>query len=186
MKAEHRRAIADLRTSKREALAECERVLTEVQQELLVRDEASGEIERRILEVIEEAVRQKAGGAGIAGLRRPPLETIDQGAAEEAHREHTTPLQGGLTHVVSETQEVLTGVEPLHEAFDAADVAFVRQLIGLDEPAPKAPDPDPEDPVFDTEDDAFVRRLIEGTHGAADDEPLQDLFETPPSPVEDS
>jgi hypothetical protein len=88
--------------------------------------------------------------------------------------------------VSEETQEVLTGVEPLHEAFDAADVAFVRQLIGLDEPAPKAPDPDPEDPVFDTEDDAFVRRLIEGTHVAADDEPLQDLFETPPSPVEDS
>jgi len=188
MTAEHRRAIADLRTSKREVLVECERVLTAVQQELLVRDEASAEIERRILEALGEAVRQKTSGAGIARLARPPVETIVQGAAEEAHREHTTALQGGLTHVVSETQEVWTGDEPLPEAFDAGDVAYVRQLIGFDEPAPKAPDPDPdsEKPVFDAEDDAFVRRLIEGTHVAADDEPLQDLLETPPSPVEDS
>jgi len=190
MKAEYGRAIADLRTSKREVLVECERVLTAVQQELLVRDEATAEIERRILEALGEAVRQKTGGAGIARLARPPVETIVQGAAEEPHREHTTALQGGLTPLVSETQEVRTGDEPLPEAFDAGDVAYVRQLIGFDEPAPKAPDPDPdpdsEKPVFDAEDDAFVRRLIEGTDVAADDEPLQDLLETPPSPVEDS
>jgi hypothetical protein len=86
--------------------------------------------------------------------------------------------------VVSETQTILTDVEPLHEVFDAADETFLCQLMGIDEPAPKATDRT--DPVFDAADDAFVRRLIEGTHAAADGEPLQELPETPPSPPEDS
>src|SRR5439155_23992209 len=107
MRAEHHQALADLETSKREALAERERVLT---------------------------------------------------------------IQ---TRVVSETQTVLTDVEPLHEVFDAADQTFVRQLVGIDEPAPKATDDT--DPVFDREDDAFVRSLIEGNHAAADGEALQEL-----------
>ena len=178
MSAEHRRAIADLQTSKREALAECERVLTEIQQELLVRDEVSAEIERRLLEVIaeierrlleviDEAVRQKVGGERLAGLERPPIETIDEAAAEEAHCEINTDLQVGLTQVVSETQTMLTDVEPLREVFDAADEAFVCQLIGIDEPAPKATDR--KDPVFDAEDDAFVRRLMRELGGSCPD-----------------
>jgi DNA repair exonuclease SbcCD ATPase subunit len=166
--AEHRSAIADLETGRRQALAECERVLTEVQQELRVRDQVSAEIERRLLEVIARAVRR---------------ETIDEAAREEAHRARTTDLRAELTQVASETPAVLTDVEPLYEVFDAADETFVSQLIRIDKPAPQAADR--KAPVFDAEDDAFVRGLIESNHAAADGEPTQELPDMPPSLRED-
>jgi hypothetical protein len=145
----HRRAISDLLTSKRDALVEWERVLTGIQQALLATDQASAEIERRILEVIDEAARQKAA-ARLAALERPPIvETINEAATDTAGRtpvvtkEHTVPTDVGM--------------------FDAADATFVRHLIeGIDQSAPKAADR--EDPVFDAEDDSFVRGLIDRNH----------------------
>ena len=70
MSAEHHRALADLQASKREAVAECERVLTEVQQALLVRDGPRLEIERRLIDGINEGGRRKADGERLASLQR--------------------------------------------------------------------------------------------------------------------
>ena len=97
MSTEHRRAIADLEASKIEALAECERVLTEIQQALLVRDGFGVEIERRLIDGMDQAAREKANSERIAGL------------------------QAGLTLAVSEMQTVLAHGEPRPERFEAED-----------------------------------------------------------------
>jgi hypothetical protein len=90
MGAEHRRAMADLQVSKREAVAECERVLTEVQHALLVRSGSRMDIERRLIDGIDEAARKNADG-----------ECVD--------------LQGVLTLAFSEMQSVLNDGTALND-----------------------------------------------------------------------
>jgi hypothetical protein len=149
MGAEHRRAIADLQVSKREAVAECERVMTEVQQALLVRDGSRLEIERRLVDGIDEGARKKADGERLAGLKGGltlavsemqavindrEVETIDKAAAEAADYKLLSDVQAGLKRAVSETPTVID-LDPLRELFDDADDAFVRHLLqGIREP----------------------------------------------------
>jgi len=97
MSAEHRRAIADLETSKGEALNECERLLTEIQQALLIRDGSGAELQRRLIKGIDEAARQKA------------------------HRERLEGLQEELKEAVSQMQAVLASDAPLQERPAAED-----------------------------------------------------------------
>ena len=101
MSAEHRRAIADLQTSKGEALAECERLLTEIHQALLFRD-------------------------GLAGVERRLIDTIDETEREKVGRERLAELQGGLTLAISEMQTVLAHDDALQERLEADD-ASVRE-----------------------------------------------------------
>ena len=105
MAAEYRRALADLQVSKREAVAECERVLTEVQQALLVRDGPRFDIERRLIDGIDEGVREKADGERVASLQR------------------------GLTLAFSEMQAVLKDGEALNEPLEAEHDDLERPTI---------------------------------------------------------
>jgi hypothetical protein len=193
MRAEHHQALADLETGKRQALAGLRAQLAQTTAE------QSGLAAR-----VEELERERDHMIGEHHQALADLEISKREALAERERV-LTEVQ---TPVVSETQTVLTDVEPLHELFDAADATFVRQLVGIDEPAPKATDGKDavlgkdtvlgkdavlgedavfdKDAVFDSEDDAFVRSLIEGTHAAADGEPRLERPETPPSRREDS
>jgi len=101
MSAEHRRALADLQTSKGEALAECERLLTEIHQALLFRD-------------------------GLAGVERRLIDTIDETEREKVARERLAELQGGLTLAISEMQTVLAHDDALPERLEPDD-ASVRE-----------------------------------------------------------
>ena len=192
MGAEHRRAIADLQVSKREAVAECERVLTEVQQALLARDR-SLEIERRLIDGIDEGARKKADGERLAAL------------------------QGGLTLAFSKIQAVLKDGEGLNKPVEAEHNELERPTIEtIDKPVVEAADngrlgdeqvagtqtvADPLSELFDDADDAFVRHLLEesrepplpGSHTdptvgsaqpvsdmqtvTADDQPEHDVFD---------
>ena len=117
MSAEHRRAIADLQTSKAEALAEAEGLLTEIHQALF-RD-------------------------GLAGVERRLIDTIDDTERETADLERLAELQGGLTQAISEMQTVLAPDDALQEPFEADD-ASVREraertqdeaIVGIKPPA---------------------------------------------------
>jgi hypothetical protein len=162
MDAEHRRAIADLQVSKREAVAECERVMIEVQRALLVRDESHLEIERRLVDEIDEGARKKADGERLAALK------------------------GGLTLAISEMQAVLNDGEVSSDPFEAEhDELEPPTIEAIDKPAEEAADYkllhdveaglkravsgtptvidfDPLHELFDDADDAFVRHLLEG------------------------
>jgi hypothetical protein len=193
MAAEHRRTIVDLQVSKQEAVAECERVLTEVQQSLLVRDASRRlEVERRLIDGIDEAPRTKVDGERLASLQR------------------------GLTLAFSRVQAVLKDAptlrEPVkaghdadlsHQPFDDADDAFVHHLLEsagatpLPEklaapntvgpaqtvsgtPAETTGDQSAHD-VFDAQDATFISRLMntpdppQETVDQTDDEPLVEL-----------
>jgi len=163
MGAEYRRAVADLQVSKREAVAECERVLTDVQQALLVRDGSRLEIERRLIEGIDDGVRKTPDGKRLAGLQR------------------------GLTLAFSEMRAVLKDGEALNEPVEtghdelerpsietidkaAADAADSNRLsdveVGLrqavSETQTVGSDFDTLHDPFDDTDEAFVRHLLEG------------------------
>jgi hypothetical protein len=101
MSAEHRGAIADLQASKAEALAECERLLTEIHQSLLFRDGLAG-VERRLIDAIDETQQEKVDGERLA------------------------ELQGGLTLAISKMQTVLAHGDALQEPLEADD-ASVRE-----------------------------------------------------------
>jgi len=215
--AEHRRAIADLQVSKREAMAECERVLTEVQQALLVRDGSRLEIERRLVDAIDEGPPKKADGEIIASLQGGLTLAVSEMQAvfkDEEALERPTGETIDKATAVSETQTVLTDVDPLPELFDGADDAFVRHLLeGMREP------PLPEDPadarvgsaqavserltvtagdqpahdMFDAQDDAFAVHLMEGSPVQAREptdetnaQPPHELPEKEPPAPEDS
>ena len=68
---QHAARLPDLQASKHETVAECERVLTEVQQALLVRGAPRRlEIERRLVDGIDEGPVTKADGERLACLQR--------------------------------------------------------------------------------------------------------------------
>jgi hypothetical protein len=144
MAAEHRRAIADLQASKHEAVAECERVLTEVQQALLVRDASRRlEIERRLIDGIEEGPRTKADGERLATLQRGLTLAFSQMQAvlkdgptlkEPLEAEHDALERPGIETIdkvatAVADDERLEDVDPLHEPFDDVDDAFVHHLL---------------------------------------------------------
>jgi hypothetical protein len=147
----------------REAVAECERVLIEVQQALLVRDGSRVEIERRLIDGIDEGARTKADGERLAGL------------------------QGGLTLALSEMQAVLNDGQALKQPFEAehdglersstetidkatAEKADRKRLtdvgVGLtpvvSEMQTVMTDVEPPHELFGAADDIFVRHLLEG------------------------
>jgi hypothetical protein len=153
---------------RRETVAECERVLIEVQQALLVRDGSRVEIERRLIDGIDEAARKKADGERLAGL------------------------QGRLTSAFSEMQTVLTHGEALQQPFEAEHDRLERPSTEtIDEAAAEradrgrltdvqvAPTPvvsemqtmttdvEPPGALFDDADDTFVRHLLQGTRKPA-------------------
>jgi len=144
--AEHRRTIADLQTSKQNAVAECERVLTEVQQALLVRDASRRlEVERRLVDGIDEAPQIKIDGQRLATLQR------------------------GLTTAFSQVQAVLKGEPAPTQPFAAEQPAPERPAIQTIDKAMPATTDDPlladadlSSEPFDDLDDAFVQQLLEG------------------------
>ncbi|PYR26778.1 MAG: hypothetical protein DMF92_17720 [Acidobacteria bacterium] len=117
MSAEHRRAIADLQTSKAEALAEAEGLLTEIHQALF-KD-------------------------GLAGVERRLIDTIDETERETADLERLAELQGGLTQAISEMQTVLAPDDALQEPFEADDASLRERaertqdeaIVGIKPPA---------------------------------------------------
>jgi hypothetical protein len=179
MGAEYRRAIADLQVSKREAVTECERVLTEVQHALLVRDGPRFDIERRLIEGIDDGVRKKADGERVASLQRgltlafsemqavlkdgealnEPLEAenddLERPTIETIDKAATKAaddereVQVGLRGAVSGTQTTGLDFDPLHDPFED---------VHLHDPF----DDDPVHDPFDDADVAFVRDLLEG------------------------
>jgi hypothetical protein len=133
--------MAEVQASRRETIAECERVLTAIHQKLADQDETSAHIERCILEVLGEAARRKAAHKEVAEAPAP---------APIVSTRNTAPNESA----------------PQHGVFDAADETFVRQLIGEPD-KPQTTGTGREDPVFDAEDDEFVRRLIAQSRDAA-------------------
>jgi hypothetical protein len=151
MAAEHRRAIADLQASKHEAVAECERVLTEVQQALLVRDAPRRlEVERRLIDGIDDGPRTKADGERLASLQRGLTlafsrmqAVLKDGATvtEPLEAEHDALERPGIETIdkaatAAADDERLEDVDPLHEPFDDADDAFVNRLLEGIRPTP--------------------------------------------------
>src|SRR5206468_12001683 len=110
----------------------CERVLIEVQQALLVRDGSRLEIERRLIDGINEGARKKAEG------------------------ERLVSLQGGLTRAFSEMQAALKDGKALGEPFEAEHDELKRPTIETIDKAAAEPE------LFDDADDAFVRHLLKG------------------------
>src|SRR5689334_24993345 len=106
MCADHRRAIAAVQASRRDVLVECERALVRIQQELRLRDQAGAEIERRILDVIEEAKERKASAERVAPPAPPASPAI---AAIDTAAEDAIP------------QQLMDVEAPLPPVFDAAD-----------------------------------------------------------------
>jgi predicted ABC-type ATPase len=109
MSAEHRRAIADLQTSKADALAECEGLLTEIHQALLFRD-------------------------GLAGAERRLIDTIDETEREIVECDHLAELQGSLTLAISDMQTVLAHDSALQEGLEADASVRERAERSQDEP----------------------------------------------------
>ena len=188
--AEHRRTIADLQASKQEAVAECERVLTEVQQALLVRDTSRRlEIERRLIDGLDEGPQMKVDGQRLAALQsRMTLAFTQMQAVIKDGPAAKQPLEA--------KHEPAEDVDLLHEPFDDADDAFVHQLLeGIQanrvpetqtnskttapakavsaKLAPETAD-EPADDIFDAKDATFARRLMDT------------LGPLPPSATEDS
>ena len=191
--AEHRRAIAELQASKQEAVAECERVLTEVQQALLVKDASRRlEVERRLIEGIDEAPQTKIDGERLA--------SVQNGLTQAFSRMQAVFEDGAPVKPLAAEPEAIEPVDPLHEPFDDADDAFVNDLLqGIRALPEKRADPtavpakavsatqtattsDPAaDDVFDDLDATFVRELMNTPAPArkpadqTDADPLQDL-----------
>ena len=195
MAAEHRRTIADLQVSKREAMAECERVLTEVQQALLVRDGTRLEIERRLIDAIDEGARKKVDGERLASLKGGLTLTVSEMQAvfkdEEALNE---PVEAEHHELERPTVETIDKA-PAEAAERLSDVqVLLRRAVSETQTVTIAVDPLPE--LFDDADDAFVRHLLEGmrepplrenlTDPTTDAQPLEELSEIEPSAPEDS
>jgi hypothetical protein len=118
MAAEHRRALADLQTSKQEAVAECERVLTDVQQSLLLRDASRRlEIERRLIDGIDEGPRTKALGETLASLQRGLSLAFSQMQVALKDKPAKEPLEATIDKVATAAadDERLEDVDPLPE-----------------------------------------------------------------------
>jgi hypothetical protein len=163
MSAEHRRALADVQDSKREAVAECERVLTEVQQALLVRDGSRLEIERRLIDGINEGGRRKDDGARLASLQLGLSVAFSQmkavfndGAALKE------PLEAGHDELKRPAIETIEKAAP--EAADDERLSEVQVELrrAVSETETVRNDFDPLHDPFDDGDDAFVRQLLEG------------------------
>ena len=202
MTAEHRRAIADLEASQRETVAECERVLTEIKQALLVRDASRRlDADRRLVDGIDEGPLTKADGERFASL---------QHGLTAAFSRVNAVLKGGS----APKEKRLEDADLVHEPFDDADDAFVHQLLEgvgatrrpakLADAKPAAPaqavpgiqavtaGDDSAEAVFDAQDAAFARGLM-NTHRAPqesvdqpDAEPLQELPSAQPAAPTDS
>ena len=175
--AEHRRAIADLQASKQETVAECERVLTEVHQALLVRDTSRHlEIERRLIDGIDEGPQMKVDGDRLVALQRGLTQAFSQ--MQVVFKDEPAPKQP-----LEAEPERAEDADLLHEPFDDADDAFIQQLlegthanrVPETHPDPKAGGPahavsgmpalktddQPADDMFDANDATFARRLMD-------------------------
>ena len=92
--AEHHQTVADLETSKSEALAECERVLTEIREALLARHDSVVEVERRLAETMDEAAREKAAGDQIVSLQTELGMVVSQLRLQTLPVEEDQPQEG--------------------------------------------------------------------------------------------
>ena len=205
MAAEHRRTIADLQATQQETVAESERLLLEVQQALLVRDASRRvEIERRLVDGIDEGPLTKADGERLASLQR--------GFTLAFSRMHAILKDGPAAKEPSDPEH--EDADLLHEPFDDADDAFVQRLLEVTHATPRSENlPAPEtvavvqtvsetqavtaadqsaDAVFDAQDAAFARRLMSTHHAPresvekADAEPAEELPQAPPAPQDSS
>jgi hypothetical protein len=163
MGAEYRRAVADLQVSKRETVAECERVLTDVQQALLVRDGSRLEIERRLIDGIDEGVRKKPDGDRLAGLQRgltlafSEMRAVlkDGGALNEPLETGHDELERPGIETIDKAAAEAAGSNRLLDVQDGLRQAVSEtQTVGIDFDTLQDP--------FDDTDYAFVRDLLEG------------------------
>jgi hypothetical protein len=137
-------------------------VLTEVQQALLVRDGPRLEIERRLIDGINEGGRRKADGERLAGLQRALGLAFSQMKAVLKDGEALNePLEAGHDELKRPTIET---IEKAPEA--AGDERLSDVQAGLRRAVSETQtvnfDFDPLHDPFDDGDDAFVRHLLEG------------------------
>jgi len=203
MAAEHRRTIADLQASQQETLAECERLLMEVQQALLVRDASRRlEIERRLGDGIDEGPMTKADGERLTSIQSGFTLALSRMHAVLGDRPAETETSGPQPE----------DADPQHEPFDDADGVFVHRLLESTGATPLPENlSDPEmvasveavseiqtltavdeqaDGVFDAQDAAFARCLM-STHRAPREsvdqtEAQQELPQPQPAAPQDS
>jgi hypothetical protein len=169
---------------RREAVAECERVLIEVQQALLVRDGFHVEIERRLVDGIDEGTQKKAAGERLAGLQgglNLALSEMQAVLADgQAVKKPVEAEHDGLERSSTETIDAPVG-QPVTQ-LAAAEVADRKRPaevpVGLTpvvpETQPVMTDVEPLHELFDDEDDTFVRHLFEGIREPALREDLTD------------
>jgi hypothetical protein len=163
---------------RREAVAECERLLLEVQQSLLVRNSVDV-VERRLADAIDEGARTKAEGERLAhlqgGLTQPISEMKAVLADEEVQREpsrvehdESERPSTWTAETIDDAAATLAEAEPARLA-DAqtgptlpADVQ-VQVTPTVAETPTETSAPALPNGLFDAEDDSFVRHIVEVT-----------------------
>jgi len=158
-------------------VAECERVLTEVHQALLVRDTSRHlQIERRLVDGIDDGPQMKVDGDRLVALQRGLTQAFSK--MQVVFKDE--PAQKPPLEAEPERAE---DADLLHEPFDDADDAFIQQLlegthanrVPKTRPEPKTGRPAPPvsgmpaletddqlgDDMFDAKDATFARRLMD-------------------------
>lgn len=146
-------------------------------QALLVRDTSRRlEIERRLIDGIDEGPQMKVGGQRLAALQSGLTLAFSQ--MQAVFKDGLAPKQP-----LEAEHERAEDADLLHEPFDDADDAFVHQLLEVihanrvpetradpktAEPAQAVsgmlslkPDDQPADDIFDAKDATFARRLMD-------------------------